>query len=160
MGMSVCLAGASVGSPPRMTHTAAHLEEVAVFPPDGARQVVERTNLPGRLDPLLIRHGKGQPCRIVAPVLQVAQAVHQDLDATLLFAYITNDPAHNAPPRPGAQALRDTKVLGQDPKRRQREVKRVPLGPWEARCPRRRRRDLSPPLRPPVGRDAPPEYLD
>src|SRR5918998_1932143 len=106
--MGVSHAGAPVRRPPGMAHTAAHLEEVAVPLSDGVRQVVERAYLPGDLDPRF-GQGQGKSRRVVTPVLQVPQALHEDLDAPL-SADVTDDPAHHAPPRPGAETPEQPKI--------------------------------------------------
>src|SRR5918998_1308235 len=108
VGMGVCLAGASVGRPPGVAHTAAHPDKITVSLPDGLRQVVERANLPGDLDPHF-GQGQGKSRRVVTSVLQIPQALHEDLNAPV-SADVTDDPAHNAPPRPGAETPEQPKI--------------------------------------------------
>src|SRR5215212_11333464 len=82
VGMGVGLAGAPVGRPPSMTHTAARLGKIAVSLPDGDRQVIERAYLPGYLESHF-GQGQGKSRRVVTPVLEVPQTLHEYLNAPL-----------------------------------------------------------------------------
>src|SRR5215207_3626619 len=155
VGMGVGLAGAPVGRPPSMTHTAARLGKIAVSLPDGDRQVIERAYLPGYLDSRF-GQGQGKPRRVVTPVLEASQTLHEYLHAPL-SASVTDDSAHTTPPHSGAKAPGTTEDLGRA-RRRQRESRALararggvlsPASPpgfvaalTTARRPRRTRRKL------------------
>src|SRR5829696_3643 len=100
VGMGVGLAGAPVGRPPSMTHTAASLGKMAVSLPDGDRQVIERAYLPDDLDSRF-GEGQGKPCRVITSVLEVSQTLHEYLHAPL-SAGVTDDSAHKQYLRPRA----------------------------------------------------------
>src|SRR5919205_167896 len=93
MWMGIRLAGATVCRPPRVSHPSSHLEEVTASLSQGADEVVDRIYLLERLHAPCVRQGQGEPRRIVAPVLEIPQALHQDFDTPLL-ANVTNNPTH------------------------------------------------------------------
>ena len=89
--VGVNLVRSSVRRPAGMTHPGPHPGEVAVVLHDGLGELVQ---VPGLFDHLYpARDLQRQSRRIVAPVLQVLQALHEDLDAAL-FANVTYYATH------------------------------------------------------------------
>src|SRR5919202_43176 len=130
--VGVHLVGAPVRRPAGVPHPGPRPGEVAVAFGDGRGQPVQ---MPAFFDPLYPPGDRQpQPRRVVAPVLQVPQALHENLEAPL-FANVTNYAAH------GHTSLLDESRTGHAGRVRvEKELRAL-----TAFCPRRRRRDLSPP---------------
>src|SRR5215210_3296048 len=93
MWMGISLARTPVCRPPRMSHASSHLEEVTSSLSQGADEVVDGAYLLECLHARCVRQGQSEPRRVVAPILEIPQALHQDFDTPLL-ANVTNNPAH------------------------------------------------------------------
>ena len=79
--MCVLLAGTPVRRPAGVSHTGPHQGEVTVAPGKGSGQVLESPYLSYLLYPAFPL--KGQPRRIVTPILQVPETFHEYLDTPL-----------------------------------------------------------------------------
>lgn len=124
---------------------------------DGPREVVQGPYPSYLLDSFGTR--KGEARRVVAPVLQVPETLHEDLYRPLP-SNITDDPAHMPRPpllRRHPPRRPPTSGRGRSAGRTTRTRARPTPGTRPALCPRCHHRALTPPLRPSLGRDAPAE---
>ncbi len=156
VGVGVRLGRAPVRSPTRVPDPGAHAEKVTVTLLDNPREVIEGAYLPRRPQP--VRPSQGQPGRVISPVLEVPQPLHEHLYAPLP-ANVTHDPTHKEH-LPALVTGRQKTPLPGNPKANRKRKPDVVTGLGSAFCPRRHRRDLPPPYRPPECRDASAEKLD
>src|SRR5215204_2209117 len=134
MGMGVLLAGTPVRRPAGVSHPGPHQGEVPVAPGEGPAEVLEVPHLSYLLYPTFPL--QGQPRRVVTPILQVPKTLQKYID-TPLFAGVTHYAAHGltSPFLQRWDQGGQRKETGREPCVRARTVL----------CPRRHRRDLSPP---------------
>ena len=135
VGMRVLLAGTPVRRPAGVSHPGPHPGEVTVAPGKGAGEVPESPDLSYPLYPAVLL--KGQPSRIVTPILEVPETLHEHLD-TPLPTSVTHYATH------GLTSLFYPEMGSGRAEERDR-VSRYCLWARTVLCPRRHRRDLSPP---------------
>jgi hypothetical protein len=79
--------------PARVTHTSPNFSEIPVALSDDSGEIIQRPNAFYRLNTAILRHVQGESRRVVSPVFEVPQALHENLDATLLTD-VTDYSAH------------------------------------------------------------------
>ena len=143
--MGVLLGRSPVGRPTGVPHPGLYLREVPVAPRNGAGKVLQPPDLPDLLYatfPL-----KGEPRRVVPAVLEVSETLHEHFHTTFPTG-VTHDAAHG----PTSLSIHRWNAEGQRGDRAIGALVRART----VLCPRRHRRDLSPPLRPPEAETHPP----